>query len=190
VFKLILVRLSGELPSQYIDQSGQKIELEIPEESIGLAPVRLCLRCNLLDVDLSPCSRSHLYQKKHPKDISNEAPVVRSKWSSPLELLKANSRVKSAKLETAYRRFQNKLSDNEDKNFLKENNVNPGTRLAAQMMNLEENLRDFDVLSSQVQGVGIITGAAKLLKSQVTPAGAYHLALKFGPLVFESGVKR
>jgi hypothetical protein len=36
-------------------------------------------------------------------------------------------------------------------------------------------------------GISLLTGLAKNAKSAVIPAGPFHLALMFGPLIFESG---
>jgi len=179
---LNLTRLSEDLATQYLDEGDRKLEVEAATNSLQPAPVRLCLNCNLGEVNLYPCSTDHLERRLRTDSI----------------LVGAKRKLRRVVGSNAESNFRRKISNQEDTAFLEANNAKPKTRLLAEIMKLEPKIHAMHDLGTALPSLptgrpfavfdGLST-TAKLLRARVMPAGAYHLALKFGPLVFESGVK-
>jgi len=94
--------------------------------------------------------------------------------------------------------FQRTISDREDANHLKDFPNKTLTRIIKAMASMrqvgylldtpfarfEQILKQYDIAGSVVDEI------AEMVRTSVTPAGPFHLAMMFGPLIFESGVRK
>jgi hypothetical protein len=197
---LTIASKSEGIPIQLIDEQGSKIERDVPAESLGPSPVRVCLPCNLRDVNLRPCARDHLQTQSTKTSNHKGSDASKERGDHQVTTFsRPKLTLKNLFLpHSSARTFQRKLSDDEDKKYLQENEPNNyrvklSTRLLASILEAESSTMLHSPLVENVFGSGsntlsIIGSTTKLLHSKVTPAGAYHLSLKFGTLVIESGV--
>ena len=99
---------------------------------------------------------------------------------------------------TGVSQFQRTISDREDANHLKDSPTNKLTRIIKAMTSIEQigYLLDtpfarFEQIFKQYNLAGsMVGGITEVVRTSVTPAGPFHLAMMFGPLIFESGVRK
>lgn len=130
---------------------------------------------------------------KHVQDDSKSSILVRTKW-----------KLRGRAGNNAEGNFRRKISNQKHTEFLEANNAKLKMWLLADIMKLEPRINTMHELRKALHPVlpamaqifspfAMVDGLSrttKLLRASVTPTGAYHLALKFGLFVFESGVKR
>jgi hypothetical protein len=207
---LKLTRISNTLPLRVLDDRGAKIS-KLQAMDLRPSPVRVCLACNLGSPDLRPCSQDHL-RRNTPSDTEN-ADRTSSKGKGKSGATKSDGKIRTLKERLfpnrAEHNFQVKLSSVEDEAYLEKRKANPATRMLTSILKAERAfeqsvqgtmaLSALQTLGSVGGGAGsafmsydgalrAVDGAAKTLHNRVTPAGAYHTSLKFGPLIIESGV--
>tara|TARA_R110002003_G_scaffold68_15_gene6209 strand:+ start:13914 stop:16187 length:2274 start_codon:yes stop_codon:yes gene_type:complete len=208
----VLTINSGPIPlnTRLIDDRGAHIKQELPSGLLSNPPVRLCLTCNLDDIDLKPCSRDHLQRRSSTAAESENKDVAKSKKHGSGLRGAVKRTVKDALLPNrAEQVFQRKLSDDEDKDFIRKREVGDSTKrfsyvmkAGAELERIVENSATFAALSSAMgaggnaaaaimspsSGFNVIQSTIKSLRNRVTPAGTYHTSLRFGTITIESGV--
>ncbi|KAI1125634.1 hypothetical protein F5Y10DRAFT_227211 [Nemania abortiva] len=194
---------SKPLAVRLIDDRGSTIYQDLPSGALGHPPLRLCLVCNLQNINLGSCSRDHLQRQsiKSAKNEANNNPKAKED-----RLVGISSRVKRTFKDIllpnrAEQVFQKALSNHEDEEFLQERGAGNHIRLFSSIFQADQILEPTQTpfawtsmitpqLPSGSTVLQSISGTAKLLRSKVTPAGAYHLSLRFGTVVIESGVDK
>lgn len=160
----------------------------------------MCLSCNLADGDIRPCLRGHLEQRSQINskvDTHGHTEAVSRKRPKRGRAKRVASHMLHAIRGSDESLFMHKLSNKEDSEYLDARKANKHVRLLAAMLKLEPGLnrmleygRRIPYSTSIMAPYNMLSTGANAIRASVTPAGYYHLGLKFGPLVFESGVKR
>jgi hypothetical protein len=95
-------------------------------------------------------------------------------------------------------RFQRTISDREDADHLKDFPNKMLTRIIKAMTSIKQAgyildtpFARFEQIFKQYDIAGsVVNEITEVVRTSVTPAGPFHLAMMFGPLIFESGVRK
>lgn len=193
-------RSSHDLATQLLDGFGCNIKDQTIQDSLSSAPVRMCLSCSLTEGDIHPCARTHLEERPQIYPKADEAGLKKSAG------LKSSNKARAKRVAkymvyghqgSDEKLFMHRLSNEKDSKHMDANKAGRHMRLLAAMLKLEPTLdrmvdigRRIPYSDAVVAPYSLLSTSANAIRASATPAGHYHRGLKFGPLVFESGVKR
>lgn len=152
-----------ELDVQLIDPEGYRKMSSIPDGALNPAPVRLCAPCNLRNIELISCSREHLRRRT----------------------LSPSSRPTIGEL-----CFQAQLGKDEDAKKSLSTSQRMTRSLAATPLERTSTEMPASKKGTRATVPASVSVISKLCRNQVAPAGMYHLSLRYGPLVIESGLSK
>lgn len=193
---------SLESDVQLLDEEGHK--LHRPDIKLELLParIRLCLECDPVDLDAQLCQVEHLKMARQKKIVTSTMEASRRKDTCNLTALTDDSKPNWARRTVehlAKKSFQRDLSTQEDRQHFKSQTALNGshhvfTRLVASavragdfMDNLSPLVRASPFVAPMYHHPGRMP--IQLKRTKITPAGTYHLSMKFGTILVGSGVE-
>lgn len=173
-------RDSSSFPTATCDAKGHITMCKPPVTFLKPAPRRMCQECILKNWKSRDCNREHFHKVFHENPDGK-----RSSLNPDLDTISQLTCI------PGFETFQRKIDLEEDRAYVEEDRAcasrhhkNLSQRYLMNLLKIEHAI---NVKHSLPPLPFYIMNAAK---SEIAPSGPFHLAMMFGPLIFESGTPR